>query len=202
MSDRLLCTLEGAEVRQEPRGRVYFKADADVDADGCNGQSGQWAYRKGNSGLEDLKNAGYPNTNWYQDILVCDQNRNPIIYAGGGIASRTAYEWSGQSNPLLRYVDAYSVPYIVVSPAIRKAAKGIVLGCLARVTWHGRMVHCVVADIGPLRKVGELSMAAARILGMPWNPRHGGEDEFVVSYELWPGTPAIIDGVEYELQRA
>lgn len=200
--DKLLCVLEGAEVRQELGGRVYFKADGDVDADGANGQAGQWAYRTGNSGLEDLKNAGYPNTNWYQDILVCDKHGQPIIYDGGGIASKTAYEWRTQNDPRLRYVDSYSVPYIVVSPAIRNAAKGIVLGCLARVTYKGNTVECVVADIGPLKKVGEISMAAARIVGMNWNPRHGGEEDFIVKYELWTDTPADIDGVLYELQRA
>lgn len=198
MSDRLLCTLEGCEVRQQPSGRIYFKADADIDADGCNGQSGQWAYKKDNTGLEDLKNAGYPNTNWYKDILVCDANDQPIVYSGGGIASRTAYEWIDQSSPLMRYVDSYSVPYIVVSPKIRNPAKGIVLGCLARVTYNGNSVDCVVADIGPLRKVGEISMAAARIVGMNWNPRNGGVDSGV-SYEIFPGTTADIDGVLYDL---
>ncbi len=203
MSDRLLATIQGAEIRQRLSDNlVYFKADADIDADGANGQSGVWAYKEGNKGVEDLRNAGYPTTSWYADILACDENDEPIIFDGGGIASRTAYEWKKLSkNDPNKWVDSNLIPYIVVPPVVRKKSKGIVLGCMAKIVNTQNRKYCwaVVADIGPQKKVGEISIAAARLIGINDNPRTGGTDDFVISYELYPGMPAQINGVTYDL---
>lgn len=100
-------------------------------------------------------------------------------------------------------IDSYKVPGIVVSPLIIKGVKGIVLGCKARVTYRktGLITDAVVYDIGPTRKIGELSVECAVRVGMPSNPNTGGEDSYdEVTYELWPGVPAEIDGITYELQ--
>jgi hypothetical protein len=201
-----LVILEGHPVVQDateaghPSGRVHFTAPGRIDADGA-----YRAYHPDNkSGLDDLRNAGGPG-NWYG--IVCDRNGKPFIQgandpAPGFYVSATAYQWPGRapSEPL-RYVDAESVPYVVVSPLIRNAASGIVLGCKARISYNGRSVDAVVADIGPRKKIGELSIAAARALGFPSSPRTGGV-ESGVTYELWPGVPAVVNGVTYELIRA
>jgi hypothetical protein len=76
--------------------------------------------------------------------------------------------------------------------------QGIVRGCMARVSYQGTSVDCVVADRGPKNLAGELSIAAAMQLGIPASPRHGGVDTPQVLYELWPGIPAP----GYELQPA
>jgi hypothetical protein len=206
MSLRRLDTIQGCPIWQDSVGLVSFLADADIDADGANGQSGEWAYREGDRGLEALANAGYPShPEWYREILVCDAAGRPKRCDGDGIISRTAYEWAREPRDTPhRFVDAYSVPYIVVGPTIRQRARGIVLGCMARVTntHTGRSVNAVVADIGPLRKIGEISMAAARAIDINWNPRDGGTAARIVKYEFWPGTPAVVQGVTYDLIRA
>jgi hypothetical protein len=99
-------------------------------------------------------------------------------------------------------IDAESVPYIVVPPLILQGVKGIVLGCRALVTHIGnaRTVEAVVADIGPRRKLGELSCECARRLGLDGDPNHGGTEDKVVSYTLFPGIPAKVDGILYALQ--
>jgi hypothetical protein len=203
----LLDTPQGCEVLQDSDRRVHFLADADIDADGANGQSGEWAYKPFDKGLEALANAGFPtHPEWYRSILVCNKRTGaPVLFDGGGFVSRTSYEWAREPHDTpRRFVDASAVPYIVVNANIRRRAKGIVLGCLAKITntHTGRWTWAVVADIGPLRKIGEISMAAARSIDVPWNPRSGGASDRIIQYELWPGTPADVQGVTYDLLRA
>jgi hypothetical protein len=99
-------------------------------------------------------------------------------------------------------IDAASVPYVVVPPAIIAGVPGIVLGCRAVVTdtCNGLSTEAVVADIGPHKKLGEISMACAAAIGIDPSPTRGGEDAHVIAYALYPGTPAVVNGVTYELQ--
>jgi ribosomal 50S subunit-recycling heat shock protein len=151
-----------------------------------------------NKGLDLLANAGYPSGNW-EDMLVADGNK-PLADDDGNIYSMTAYVW--RNRPVkTRYVDAASIPYVVVNPIVRKAAKGIVLGCAARVTYKEKTIEAVVADVGPRTKIGEISVAAAEMLGIPWNPRTGGVESGVL-YEIFPGKAALINGEQYDLQPA
>lgn len=200
------------EVIEHDDGRVEFTADADIDADGANGQRGQQAaYTIRNDGSEHLANGGMGLRNgkvvftqsWGPDIAVRDSNGNPLVTTDGIVVTKTAYRHRQflPQDPEA-WVDAETVPYIVVPPAIRKGVKGIVLGCRARATHtkSNRSVVCVVADIGPRKKVGELSIAAARAIGVPSSPRTGGEDRPIIKYELWPGDAAIVNGEQFELQ--
>lgn len=99
-------------------------------------------------------------------------------------------------------IDAESVPYVVVPPLVIKSVRGIVLGCAARATHilTGKTTKAVVADVGPRRKLGEMSCECARRLGLDGNPNHGGTDRHVIRYEIFPGTPAVVDGVTYSLK--
>lgn len=109
----------------------------------------------------------------------------------------TSLKHNGQS------INSYKVPGIVVPPGIIKGVKGIVLGCKARVTNNetGVSADAVVYDAGPSRKLGEISVELAKRLGINPSPINGGEDSYdAVTYELWPGVPAVVDGVEYSLQ--
>lgn len=99
-------------------------------------------------------------------------------------------------------LNAELVPFIVVPKMVIVGVKGVVMGAQARVTntHNNRSCLAVVGDLGPSRKIGEVSCQCARLLGLSGNPNIGGTDEHIILYEIWPGTPAVVDGVTYELQ--
>jgi hypothetical protein len=94
--------------------------------------------------------------------------------------------------------------YIVVPPAIRNGVAGVVIGCLANVTntLNGKHTAAVVGDIGPHKKLGEISCACASAIGLDPSPVDGGVDDHVIEYIIWPDIPAIVDGTYYKLQPA
>jgi hypothetical protein len=100
-----------------------------------------------------------------------------------------------------RALNADEVPYIVVPPQVRSLARGVVLGSQAQVTRisTASRTMAVVADIGPHGKIGEMSIACAKALGVPSSPTTGGSDAMDFLYEIFPGTPAVVNGVTYEL---
>lgn len=102
---------------------------------------------------------------------------------------------TSEHDAMGKALDAGVVSYIVVPPAIIHGVKGIVLGCQARVTnlRNGKTCAAVVGDIGPHVKLGEMSVACAQAIGIPSSPVTGGVDAHIVAYELWPGTPAVLD---------
>jgi hypothetical protein len=104
--------------------------------------------------------------------------------------------------PSGKSLNANQVPFIVVPPAIIRGVQDIVLGCAARVTYKGKTITAVVGDIGPKAKLGELSVCAAKLLGIPCSPIHGGITPHHVFYEIWPGVSTEFDGVAYALQAA
>ncbi|HEU5239332.1 MAG TPA: hypothetical protein VFU37_19535 [Pyrinomonadaceae bacterium] len=101
-----------------------------------------------------------------------------------------------------RALNAYQVPFVVVPPLVCQKTRGMVLGseCLVTHTLTRRQVLCVVGDLGPTSKIGELSVAAARAIGVPPNPVTGGESRKVIDYEIRVGKPAVINGVRYTLK--
>jgi len=192
-------------VYEDDDGRVHFVADADIDADGANGQAGgAIAYRADDSGSDYLANGGMQIVNGKvvfkesdNGIVIRGSDNQPKVFDGGMIASMTWYRHRHLSmQDPAAYVDAETVPYIVVPPLIVQMTVGVVRGCRARVTYKGKSIDCVVADKSGRTKIGELSIAAARKLGIPSSPRHGGVEGPDVSYELWPGIAAP----GYELQ--
>lgn len=192
---RQIGTIEGCDLWEDGDGRVYFVADADIDADGANGQDGaEVAYRGDDTGSEALANGGMAIkngkvvcvTSGARDIAILGKDNEPRVYPGGMIATKTWYAHPGlEVDDPAAYVDAQTVPYIVVPPLVVKETIGV--GCLARVTWGGTSVDCVVADRGPKAKIGESSIAAAEALGIPSSPRNGGRLQKDIEYELWPG---------------
>lgn len=99
-------------------------------------------------------------------------------------------------------IDAERVPGIVVPGWLPKSVKGVVLGCKGRATNLRNMksADAVVHDTGPLKKDGEGTPELARRIGINPNARNGGEDSAAVLYEIWPGVPAVVDGVQFQLQ--
>lgn len=94
--------------------------------------------------------------------------------------------------------------YIVVPPAIIHGVKGVVLGCQAHATntRTGLTTDAVVGDIGPHKKLGEISVACAKALGINPSPVSGGIEEHVIFYHIEPGVPAIVENRLYSLQSA
>jgi hypothetical protein len=187
-------------ITEENDGRVHFLADGDIDADGANGQNGKIAaYKSDNTGSELLANGGMKIVSgkvicahsWARDVVIIGTDNEPKIFPGGIIASKTWYRHPGKlAGDPAAYVDAETVPYIVVPPLIIQETAGVVRGCKARITYKGISVDCVVADRGPAKKIGELSIAAARAVGLPSSPRHGGTEKAEILYELFPGVAA------------
>jgi len=97
-------------------------------------------------------------------------------------------------------VDSEAVPGIVVPPLILMAVAGVVLGCKAEVTRKGVTTDAVVFDVGPHNKIGEMSPECARRLNISGDPNTGGDDDLDITYQIWPGVPACIDGETFELQ--
>lgn len=92
--------------------------------------------------------------------------------------------------------------FIVLPPAVIKAVRPIVLGCLALIEnkVNGKFTPAVVGDVGPKRKLGEMSVACAKALGIPWSPVTGGTNRNVIKYTVWPGIAARFDRTAYSLQ--
>jgi hypothetical protein len=184
-----------------------------IDADGANGQTGGVPVYapKGftPAPLDFLANAGEPG-NWFG--VVTDTGKpsgTPVKQkagdpAPGAFVSATSYRWPDKSRiDPLAYVDAASVPYIVLPGHWRAQAVGVVLGCKATVkdTKTGKILDAAgVLDFGPKAKLGEASIACAKFFGVPSSPKSGGTDEKRFIYTFFPGIPAVINGVTYQLQ--
>jgi hypothetical protein len=190
-----------ANIFQDDDGRVYFTACAAIDADGANGQHGRpAAYMADDSGTDALAAAGLAIDAsgrvvcahaLAKDIVILGADGQPKVFETGMIASKTWYRHrDNDPRDPTAYVDAETVSYAVVPPLIVQRTQGVVRGCRARISWRGKSVEAVVADLGPHGKLGELSVAAARALNMPSSPRNGGVGKPEVLYELWPGLPA------------
>lgn len=97
-----------------------------------------------------------------------------------------------------RFVDAASIPYVVLPPAGLRHAK---LGDFATVInlENGKVAGAIVADeSAPELKMGEGSIALAVALGVDSNPRSGGV-EHGIAYVIYPGSgngkPRALDDI-------
>jgi hypothetical protein len=84
---------------------VHFLADADIDADGANGQNGAPAAHKADdSGTELLSNGGMKIVrgkvvcaqSWARNIVILNDDNEPKVFPGGIIASMTWYRHPGK----------------------------------------------------------------------------------------------------------
>jgi hypothetical protein len=191
-------------------------SQVDIDADGANGQFGQPpAYAPVGWGptLDNLGDAGNPGDWW---ALATDNGQpsgNPIVQGPldpcpGAYVSQTSLHLLNPdgtqmpaSNPM-RYVDAATVPFLVICPELRDAVDPIVFGCLAILTntQTGATCAAVVADGGNYNEMGEISQAAAEALGIPGNARGVGTSANLLTMQIFPGLAAVVNGVTYPLQ--
>jgi Fungal chitosanase of glycosyl hydrolase group 75 len=174
----------------EVQAFVYQSGFA-VDADGA-----YRAYHPNNRlGLDSIEHAGRPGDWWALATNTGNPNGRPVIQGKDDPApkyyvSMTALYDSrieDEHNPR-RFVDAASVPYVVLPPKGLKHAK---LGDFATVVnlKSGRVAGGIVADeSAPELPMGEGSMALAKMLGIDSNPRTGGIEKRGVAYVIYPGS--------------
>lgn len=108
----------------------------------------------------------------------------------------TTYHYQGKP------INAQVVPYVVIPEGILNLVgpRGLGCHCVVRNPLNGRIANAVLVDLGPTRKVGEISAALARRLGVNPNSVSGGEEHHVIEYEIYIGVPAEVDGITYPLQ--
>ena len=167
---------------------VFFTAGMTIDADGAPN-----AYGPKNRGLDYTANARGPH-GWV--ALVTNKHGAPIRqrngpYRGFYISTTSLQQKSVRdiTNPN-RYVDARTIPYIAL-PKDFAERFGIGLGDLAMVIneANGRSAYAIFADVGPRGRIGEGSMALARELGIPVDPRHS-QAFGQITYLILPGSGA------------
>lgn len=200
-----LFTIAGHPVWQwNGLGTVFYKSGMTIDADGAPN-----AYHPKNIGLDDLADAGYPNTSWWPNILVPDpQNpRQPYVQKSGEFpgyfVSMTALQDEDEAKATTdpnRYVNSSKIPYIVLPGNHSAGAK---LGDFA-IVFNGRngtIAKAIYADVGPSGEIGEGSIALAEQLGISSNPRRGGVAKDVM-YVVFPGSgngkPRSIEDINTE----
>ncbi len=215
---RIIGTIQGNDIIEQNDGSITFAAGATIDGDGASGQSsGPPCYAPASYAgqtLDILANAGGPG-NWYG--VVTDKSGTPILQGPddpcpGAYVSATSLRLLNDNGTLLpafspfAYVDSATVPFMVVPPMIIRGVAGIVMGCRCVVTntRNGRSVEGVVADGGPSNHLGEISVACAKAIGVPIGLKYpangGGAPSPTIVYHLYPGTPAVVNGVNYPLQ--
>ena len=108
----------------------------------------------------------------------------------------TSLHFQGQA------INSRIVPGFVLPRSLIMGVPGIVLGCQGHAfnVTNGKTCDFVVYDEGPASKLGEGSIALAEALGIDSDPRTGGTDKRIVRVSIFPGQPAIVNGVTYHLQ--
>ncbi len=181
---------------------ITFRSCMQIDADGS-----PHAYNPTNTGLDDNRNAKDQNGNWVG--VVTNSNGRPVIQkstdpAPGYYVSPTSYRRRGyaEQDPK-KYIDAETIPYIVLSPLIINAVAATFIGCESWVTNSSNgvtPVYSLMAEVGPRYKTGEAGMKCAAMNKVNNNPRTGGTDDKIIDYKVKPGFAANINGEQFELQ--
>lgn len=219
---RIIGNINGLDITEEDDLSVTYTAGAQIDGDGANGQfGGDPCYApKDYTGptLDVLANAGHPG-NWFGVTDTGTNDGTPVVQGQGdqcpgAYISATSLHLPGDDGTALpnsspfKYVDAATVPFVVVPRMIIRGVAGVAMGCRAVVTntRNGMSVEAVVADGGPADKLGEISLACAKAIGVPAGEgsahpaNSGGVDEHIIQYQLFPGVAAVVNGVQYPLQ--
>lgn len=185
---------------------MMFTAGAMVNADGS-----PRAYAPNNKGLDYIANAGSPGNWWGIETHNMKKSGTPVIQDGAspaqphkGFYISTTAKIRSQYGPkdVRRYIDSETVPHVTLPPRVIKAVPPVFLGCrcLLMNLKNGMECEAVLADIGPNNKIGEISIAAAKELGLNPDPKRGGTSEKIVEYHIFPGVPATVNGETFALQ--
>lgn len=194
----------------------FFNTSMTIDADGAPN-----AYHPDNRhGLDFLGNAGHPGDWW---ALATDNGRvsgRPLVQRDGDpfpgyyISQTSLRDKTKPDRDTTKYVDARSVPYIALPPALlsETGAHGLArMGDLAMVinAKVGTSSFAIVADQGPPHGLGEGSIALGNALRIPTNlrARRAGTSGDVI-YVVFPNTaaeplwPRPLDNIKAAAERA
>jgi hypothetical protein len=167
---------------------IVYQSGMAIDADGA-----YQAYHPDNRlGLDSIEHAGHPGNWWALATDTGKPSGRPVIQgkhdpAPGYYVSMTSLydsDIDDERNPR-RFVDAASVPYVVLPPEGLKHAR---LGDFAMVVnlENGKIAGAIVADeSAPDLPMGEGSIALAKMLDIDPDPRSGGT-ESGVAYVIFP----------------
>ncbi|QLA15738.1 glycoside hydrolase family 75 protein [Desulfolutivibrio sulfoxidireducens] len=182
-------------------GSVYvFKAGMHIDADGAF-----TAYHPHpGKGLDNLGNAGRPG-NWWgivthnarrsgKPVLQVSTDPAPGYYVSGTSLQDTTKE----NNDPTRYVNSEAIPFFVLPGDSRIPAT---MGDFGYVLNLNTLMSsgCIYADVGPDNKIGEGSIALARAVGIPSDPKGEGTNDkmiyvvFTDTSQGWPVDKEYID---------
>ena len=197
---------------------AYETAFKAVDADGAPN-----AYHPDNIGLDLLANAGYPNTNWWRDVLVPDPGHSSRAYVqpdgdyeGYFVSMTSLRKPQGDKLDPSTYVDSRNVPYVVIPTGFNHLPNVAKPGDVGFATHlgNGKTTTFIVADAGggSDAKLGEGSIALFILLGgQEPNPRNGqgvpsGKIQYIIfsgsrrpGAGLWPRTNQDIHDQAMEL---
>ncbi len=150
-------------------------------------------------GLDALANAGYPNTDWWDSVLVPDRADPSVAYRqpsgptrGFFVAMTSLRRPGGDRYDPATYVDSTKVPYVVIPTGFSRLPHVAGQGDLGLATdlGSGRAVAFIVADAGggTDAKLGEASIALYAAVGYSdVNPRTGrGLPRGSLQYILFP----------------
>ena len=192
---RLLTSVADVNVwRGRGESAFFFTAAMSVDADGA--PRAYHPARPGRPsgsppGLDDLRNAGRPG-HWFG--ILTDASGRPLVQgasdpAPGFYISPTSLTNRARADARdpRHYIDATKIPYVVLPPAAMHAANAR-LGDIAAVfnRRNDQLVHAIFADIGPKVHIGEGSVALAKALGLPSDPKAGGVSDRILVYVVFP----------------
>jgi len=178
-----------------------YQSSMAIDADGA-----YRAYHPDNRlGLDSIEHAGHPGNWWALATDTGEPSGHPVVQgkndpAPGYYVSMTSLYDAGiasERDPR-RFVDAASIPYVVLPPEGFKHAQ---LGDFATVVnlQNGKVSGAIVADqSAPDLPMGEGSIALAVALGIDADPRSGGVEKGV-AYVIYPksgnGKPRTLDEI-------
>ncbi len=167
----------------------WYIAGLTIDADGA-----PHAYHPLDRGLDFLANAGTPGNWWALVTDTGEPDGEPVVQGLGDpapgyyVSATSLQDGSLSRTDPHRYVDASTIPFIVLPPAAMREL-GAELGDFAVVVniRNGQSVATLFADVGPSNHIGEGSIALAEILQIPSDPRAGGVEADVL-YLVFPGS--------------
>lgn len=163
----------------------FFEAGMHIDADGAPD-----AYHPENKGTDYLANAGKPG-NWW--ALAKDNDGNPFIQGpddpnpGYYVSTTTLEDMTKEVRDPQRYINSNEIPYLVLPLGNPSGAKPGDFGVVINKT-NGKICYAIFADKGPRNEIGEGSIALAKALELPFNPKRGGTDKKIIWYLVFPNS--------------
>jgi hypothetical protein len=202
----------GVTIYKTPEGNFQFTSGAAICVDGA-----PTAYAPNNGGQDITSSAGhnkgdvrtykkdangntvpdtfYPTTDWWAvETDTGESDGQPVLKPNGYYISMSSYNYAGfppKTHVQERYVNADVVSFAVIS-RVSMEALGLTIGDLVYVKniykgknkgkWTGFLETRRADD-----RIGEISAAAADAIGVPSNPRNGGQDGDV-EFTFYPNT--------------